>query len=59
MTTIPKVPLFIGGKDRQSSTGTTYDVLNPATGQVIEHAAAASADDWYATSIYFTMFAPG
>ncbi|KAJ3523749.1 hypothetical protein NM688_g8673 [Phlebia brevispora] len=42
---IPVVPMFIGGEYCQSSSGVTYDVYNPATGKVIEHTAAATAQD--------------
>ena len=47
MSNIPTVPLFIGGEPRQSKSGATYDVVNPATSKVIEHAAAATAEDVY------------
>lgn len=42
---LPFIPLFIGGTFRPATTDTTFDVRNPATGQVVEHAAAASAQD--------------
>ena len=44
-TKIADVPLFIGGKLRQASDGATYEVVNPATGKVCKHAAAATAQD--------------
>ncbi|PSR88857.1 hypothetical protein PHLCEN_2v5006 [Hermanssonia centrifuga] len=42
---LPTVPLFIAGCKRSSSSGATYDVHNPANGQVIANAAAATAQD--------------
>ena len=46
MPDLSTVPLFIGGEYHQSSSGKTYDVINPASGKVVEHAAAAEAEDW-------------
>ena len=42
------VPLFIGGQERPSSTNATFEVRNPANGELLSNAAAATADDWYA-----------
>ena len=42
---IAEVPLFIGGALRQANNGATYEVINPATGRVCKHAAAATAED--------------
>ncbi|KAJ3525121.1 hypothetical protein NM688_g8454 [Phlebia brevispora] len=44
---LPSVPLFIDGQYRNACNAATYDVYNPATIQVIEHAASATAQDWY------------
>ncbi|MGK0312537.1 MAG: succinate-semialdehyde dehydrogenase/glutarate-semialdehyde dehydrogenase, partial [Ilumatobacter sp.] len=37
--------LFIGGQWRTSSTDSTFDVFDPATGELIVAVASASADD--------------
>ncbi|KAH9940869.1 aldehyde dehydrogenase [Epithele typhae] len=41
----PFTPLFIDGEWRPASTGATFDVLNPLTGEVVGTSAAASAAD--------------
>lgn len=43
--TVPTTSLFIDGEWRPSSTGTTYEVRNPNTNQVVGIAASASAAD--------------
>ncbi|KAI0628648.1 aldehyde dehydrogenase [Trametes polyzona] len=42
---LPATRLFIDGEWRPSSTGATYEVCNPNTGQVVGTAASASAGD--------------
>src|SRR3954469_20517795 len=42
---IQKVPLFIGGKFVESSSGKTFENLNPATNQIIANIAEASFED--------------
>ncbi|KAI0315591.1 aldehyde dehydrogenase [Amylostereum chailletii] len=44
-TSLPFVPLLIGGQHRPSSTGATYPVYNPYTNSLVASAAAASSDD--------------
>ncbi|KAI0642106.1 aldehyde dehydrogenase [Trametes meyenii] len=45
MTLPPLTSLFIDGEWRPSSTGTTFEVRNPATGNVVGTGAAASHED--------------
>ncbi|KZW00824.1 aldehyde dehydrogenase [Exidia glandulosa HHB12029] len=40
-----KAPLFINGAYRPASDGTTFDVRNPLTNEVVTTASAASSDD--------------
>ncbi|KAI0630581.1 aldehyde dehydrogenase [Trametes polyzona] len=42
---LPFTPLYIDGEWRPASTGATFDVRNPTSGNVVGTAAAASADD--------------
>ncbi|KAI9064788.1 aldehyde dehydrogenase [Trametes sanguinea] len=42
---LPFTPLYIDGQWRPSSTGATFDVRNPTSGEVVGTAAAASAED--------------
>ncbi|KAI0766681.1 aldehyde dehydrogenase [Trametes elegans] len=41
----PFTPLYIDGEFRPASTGATFDVHNPTTGDVVGTAAAATAED--------------
>lgn len=42
---LPFTPLYIDGEWRPSSTGATFDVHNPTSGNIVGTAAAASAED--------------
>ncbi|KAI0331638.1 aldehyde dehydrogenase [Cubamyces sp. BRFM 1775] len=42
---LPFVPLYINGTWRPASTGATFEVRNPASEEVVETAASASAED--------------
>ncbi|KAI0340692.1 aldehyde dehydrogenase [Trametopsis cervina] len=44
-TQLPTVPLFINGKEQVPKNAATYEVRNPATGEVVAHTVAASAED--------------
>jgi malonate-semialdehyde dehydrogenase (acetylating)/methylmalonate-semialdehyde dehydrogenase len=43
--TVPVLPLWIGGREVQSSSGRTGDVFDPSTGEVIRRAPFASASE--------------
>lgn len=45
MTILPETKLYIGGELRQAQGGRTYENVNPWTGEVVGHAADASAQD--------------
>ncbi|KAF5380183.1 hypothetical protein D9615_006180 [Tricholomella constricta] len=42
---LPLTPLYIDGQWTRASTGSTFDVSNPASGQTVGHSASASSAD--------------
>jgi aldehyde dehydrogenase (NAD+) len=45
VTKLPEAKLYIDGEIRRAAGGKTYDVVGPWTGEVVTHAADASAED--------------
>ncbi|MEF2978709.1 NAD-dependent succinate-semialdehyde dehydrogenase [Subtercola sp. YIM 133946] len=58
LATVPS-GLFIGGEWREASTGATFDVIDPATGEVIKRIADASAADGMAALDAAVAAGPG
>ena len=46
MSIVADIPLFIAGQSRDSSSGHTYNVIDPVTETVVHSVAAATAEDW-------------
>lgn len=56
MSNKPFTPMHIGGQDRRSSTGATFEVRNPATKELVSVVAAASAADWCVYPYFSPLF---
>lgn len=46
MSDVKFIPLYIGGQERRANNDATFEVRNPANGEVVAKAAAATAEDW-------------